>query len=181
VRDSEHIEKAFDFGGMPARNGVVAATMVAAGFTGVDDVFSGERNFLDAYSARPEPSRLAQALGERFEIMATNIKKWSVGSPAQAALDALTHVIEGAAFAIGDIASIRVHLPTRSARTVDNAPMPDINVQHLMALLLTDRALTFDSVHNHDRMSDPAVLAIRQLIELVPSQELAEARRDRRR
>ncbi len=138
VRDSEHVEKAFDFGGMPARNGVAAATMVAAGFTGVDDVFSGERNFLDAYSARPEPSRLAEALGERFEIMATNIKKWSVGSPAQAALDALTHVIEGAAFAIGDIASIRVHLPTRSARTVDNAPMPDVNVQHLMALLLTD-------------------------------------------
>ena len=176
VRDSEHIEKAFDFGGMPARNGVAAATMVAAGFTGVDDVFSGERNFLDAYSARPTPSRLAEALGERFEIMITNIKKWSVGSPAQAALDALTHVIEGAAFAISDIASIRVHLPTRSARTVDNAPMPDVNVQHLMSLLLTDRALTFSSVHDHARMHDPAVLAVRRLIELVPSQELAEAR-----
>ena len=176
VRDSEHIEKAFDFGGMPARNGVAAATMVAAGFTGVDDVFSGERNFLDAYSARPEPSRLAEAIGERFEIMATNIKKWSVGSPAQAALDALTHLMEGAAFVIGDIASIRAHLPARSARTVDNAPMPDVNVQHLMALLLTDRALTFDSVHDHARMHDPAVLAVRRLIELVPSQELAEAR-----
>ncbi len=36
VRDADHIEKAFDFGGMPARNGVAAATMVAAGFTGVD-------------------------------------------------------------------------------------------------------------------------------------------------
>jgi len=176
VRDSEHIEKAFDFGGMPARNGVAAATMVAAGFTGVDDVFSGERNFLEAYSARPEPSRLVEALGERFEIMATNIKKWSVGSPAQAALDALTHVMEGTAFTVGDIASIRVHLPTRSARTVDNAPMPDVNVQHLMALLLTDRALTFHSVHDHARMQDPAVLTVRRLIELVPSQELAEAR-----
>jgi 2-methylcitrate dehydratase PrpD len=175
VRDSEHIEKAFDFGGMPARNGVVAATMVATGFTGVDDVFSGERNFLDAYSARPEPSRLAQALGERFEIMATNIKKWSVGSPAQAALDALTQLMEGAVVGVGDVANIRVHLPTRSARTVDNAPMPDVNVQHLMALLLTDRALTFHSVHDHARMHDPAVLAVRRLIELVPSQELAEA------
>jgi 2-methylcitrate dehydratase PrpD len=176
VRDAEHIEKAFDFGGMPARNGVAAATMVAAGFTGVDDVFSGERNFLDAYSARPEPSRLAEALGDRFEIMATNIKKWSVGSPAQAALDALTQLMEGAAFGIGDIANIRVHLPTRSARTVDNAPMPDVNVQHLTALLLTDRALTFHSVHDHARMQDPAVLAVRRLIELVPSHELAEAR-----
>ena len=50
VRDPEHIEKAFDFGGMPARNGVTAATMVAHGFTGVDDVFSGERNFFEAYA-----------------------------------------------------------------------------------------------------------------------------------
>ncbi len=178
VRDSEHVEKAFDFGGMPARSGVAAATMVAAGFTGVDDVFSGERNFLEAYSARPEPTQLSEALGERFEIMTTNIKKWSVGSPAQAALDALTQLMEGTAFAIGDIgdiASIRVHLPTRSARTVDNAPMPDVNVQHLTALLLTDRALTFHSVHDHARMHDPAVLAVGRLIELVPSLELAEA------
>src|SRR5258705_1404422 len=114
VRDSEHVEKAFDFGGMPARNGVAAALMVAAGFTGVDDVFSGERNFLDAYSARPEPSHLAGGLGERFEIMATNIKKWSVGSPAQAAPDPLTHVMERTAFAVGGRAKIRLHLPTRS-------------------------------------------------------------------
>jgi len=175
VRDSEHIEKAFDFGGMPARNGVAAATMVAAGFTGVDDVFAGERNFLDAYSAAPNPSQLAEATGERYEILATNIKKWSVGSPAQAALDALTHIIESTPFATDDIASIRVHLPARSARTVDNAPMPDINVQHLVALLLVDRALTFQSVHDHGRMHDPAVLAVRELIELVPSQALMDA------
>src|SRR5262249_19316335 len=92
------------------------------------------------------------------------------------ALDALTHLMEGTAFVIGDIANIRVHLPTRSARTVDNAPMPDVNVQHLMALLLTDRALTFDSVHDHNRMHDPAVLAVRRMIEVVQSRKLAEAR-----
>jgi 2-methylcitrate dehydratase PrpD len=175
VRDSEHVEKAFDFGGMPARNGVTAASMVASGFTGVDDVFSGERNYLEAYSAAPNPSQLAEALGKRYEILATNIKKWSVGSPAQAALDALTHIIESTPFATGDMASIRVHLPARAARTVDNAPMPDINVQHLVALLLVDRALTFQSVHDHARMHDPAVLAVRKLIELVPSQALMEA------
>src|SRR5262249_22940618 len=69
MRDEEHIEKAFDFGGMPARNGVVAAAMVSAGFTGVEDVFSGERNFFvkNDEAARigraPEPERLTQGLG----------------------------------------------------------------------------------------------------------------------
>jgi 2-methylcitrate dehydratase PrpD len=33
MRDADHIEKAFDFGGVGARNGVAAATMVAHGFT----------------------------------------------------------------------------------------------------------------------------------------------------
>ena len=176
VRDQDHIEKAFDFGGMPARGGVTAATMVAHGFTGVDDVFSGERNFFEAYAPDPDPAQLAEALGERFEILQTNIKKWSVGSPAQSALDALSHLIDGGKPAVRDIAAIYVHLPTRSARTVDNAPMPDVNVQHLLALLLVDGRLTFDSVHDHARMRDPAVLAVRRTIELVPSEELMTAR-----
>jgi 2-methylcitrate dehydratase PrpD len=176
VRDSEHIEKAFDFGGMPARNGVAAATMVAHGFTGVDDVFSGERNFFEAFAPEPDPAQLADALGERFEIVTTNIKKWSVGSPAQSALDALTHLMDDANPAVEDIEVIRVHLPTRSARTVDNAPMPDVNVQHLIALLLVDGSLTFHSVHDHARMHDPVVLAVRRRIELVPSEELMQAR-----
>jgi 2-methylcitrate dehydratase PrpD len=176
VRDSEHIEKAFDFGGMPARNGVAAATMVAHGFTGVDDVFSGERNFFEAYAAEPNPSKLAAELGERFEILQTNIKKWSVGSPAQSALDAFSHLMESAELDRSNIEAIRVHLPTRSARTVDNAPMPDVNVQHLLALLLVDGNLTFGSVHDHGRMHDPAVRALRQKIELVSSEELMTAR-----
>lgn len=176
VRDSEHVEKAFDFGGMPARNGVTAATMVAAGFTGVDDVFSGERNFFEAYAPNPNPALLAEELGTRFEILNTNIKKWSVGSPAQSALDALTYLMETEKLTVEQVADIDVHLPTRSARTVDNAPMPDVNVQHLLAMLLVDGALSFESIHDHGRMEDPNVLVVRQRIRLIPSEELMHAR-----
>lgn len=177
VRDSEHIEKAFDFGGMPARNGVTAATMAAAGFTGVDDVFSGERNFFEAYGPPgAEPQRLCEALGRRFEIMDTNIKKWSVGSPAQSALDALTALMQEERIGPGEIESIQVHLPTRSARTVDNAPMPDVNVQHLMAMLLIDGTLSFDTIHDLERMQDAEILALRRRITIIPSEELMHAR-----
>jgi 2-methylcitrate dehydratase PrpD len=93
MRDEEHVEKAFDFGGMPARNGVAAATMVAHGFTGVDDVFEGERNFFVAYGRKPDPALLTRGLGAVYEIMNTNIKRWSVGSPIQAPLDALMTLI----------------------------------------------------------------------------------------
>jgi 2-methylcitrate dehydratase PrpD len=176
VRDGDHIEKAFDFGGMPARNGVAAATMVAVGFTGVDDVFSGERNFFQAYGAEPDPEKLAQELGQRFEILGTNIKKWSAGSPAQSAIDALLHLMETKGITAGKVKAITVHLPTGSDRTVDRTPAPDVNVQHLLALLLTEGTLTFRSIHDHARMSDPAILALRARIEVVPSDELLHAR-----
>lgn len=176
VRDPEHIEKAFDFGGMPARNGVAAATLVAAGMTGVDDVFSGERNFLDAYSVHPDPDQLCAELGQRFEILHTNIKKWPVGSPAQAALDSMVQLIEREDIRPQDIEAIEVHLPGSSARTVDNAPMSNLNIQHLLAMLLIDGKLSFDSIHDGGRMGDAEVLALRKKVTVVQSQELAQAR-----
>ena len=45
----DHIEKTFDFAGMPARSGVTSATLVEAGFTGVWDVFEGFNNLFDSY------------------------------------------------------------------------------------------------------------------------------------
>ena len=176
VRDAEHVEKAFDFGGMPARNGVTAATLVAAGATGVDDVFSGERNFLAAYGPQPDAGQLAAELGLRFEILGTNIKKWPVGSPAQAALDALTVLLKREQIGPGDVDTIEVQLPANSARTVDSAAMPDINVQHLMAMLLIDGTLTFKSIHDAARMQDAGVLALRRRIALSGSDELMHAR-----
>src|SRR5947208_9307977 len=93
-RDTDHIEKAFDFGGMAAKNGVTAALLVEAGGTGVDDVLSGADNFFLAFGAKNDTSMLVDKLGERYEISRTNIKKWTVGSPIQAPLDALEIIVK---------------------------------------------------------------------------------------
>ena len=53
--------------------------------------------------------------------------------------------------------------------------MPDLCLQHLVALMIVDRGATFASVHDVARMSDPNVLAVRKLVELVGSQELQMA------
>jgi 2-methylcitrate dehydratase PrpD len=176
VRDAEHVEKAFDFAGMPAHAGTLAATMVACGFTGVDDVFSGERNFLEAYSPHPRIGALADGLGRHYEIMDTNIKRWTVGSPMQAALDSIEWLMRNDGIHAGNVDSVAIHLPTRSSRTVDNAPMPNINAQHLAALMLTDGTLTFASSHDWARMSEPVLQKLRARIRLVPSDALMRAR-----
>jgi 2-methylcitrate dehydratase PrpD len=181
MRDEEHIEKAFDFGGMPARNGVAAAAMVASGFTGVDDVFSGERNFFVAYDETrrigrpPEPQRLADGLGSTYEIMNTNIKRWSVGSPIQAPLDSLLDLIRAHGIRADDVERLTVRVSRQGANTTDNRAMPDICMQHLCAVMLLDGIVTFASAHDEKRMKHPKVVALRSRIELVGDDELTRA------
>ena len=62
VEDHDHIEKAFDIGGMGARNGVTAVVMVQSGFTGVRDVLSGRHNAMEALSAQPHPDEMFAGL-----------------------------------------------------------------------------------------------------------------------
>src|SRR5438309_3900638 len=76
-RDIDHIEKAFDFGGMAARNGVTAALLVQAGGTGVDDILSGTDSFFQGFVPKNNPRMVVEELGTRFEIMRTDIKKWT--------------------------------------------------------------------------------------------------------
>jgi 2-methylcitrate dehydratase PrpD len=175
MRDQKHVEKAFDFGGMPARNGVTAATMVAHGFTGVDDVFAGERNFFVAYGRKPDPNVLVRGLGATYEIMNTNIKRWSVGSPIQAPLDSLLDLIREHQIKAEDVERLVVRVAHQGANTVDNRAMPDICMQHMCAIMLIDGKVTFASSHDEKRMSDRKVLALRNRIELRGDDALSAA------
>ena len=175
MRDGEHVEKAFDFGGMPARNGVAAATMVAHGFTGVDDVFAGERNFFVAYGRKPDPAVLTRGLGETYEIMNTNIKRWSVGSPIQAPLDSLRDLLREHEIKAEDVERILVRVAHQGANTVDNRAMPDICMQHMCAIMVIDGKVTFASSHDEKRMRDRKVLALRSHIELRGDEALSAA------
>ncbi len=167
VRDAEHVEKAFDFAGMGARNGVTAATMVQAGFTGVWDVLEGEHNTLEALSPAPQPREMVKDLGTRFFVMETAIKPYSVGYPIQSALDAFFALHRQHGLTVGNVERITVRLPEDGARIVNNRSMPDVNCQHMIAVALVDGTISFASTHSYQRMSDPAVLAVKERVELV--------------
>jgi 2-methylcitrate dehydratase PrpD len=175
MRDEEHVEKAFDFGGMPARNGVAAATMVAHGFSGVEDALSGERSFFVAYGRSPQPAILVQGLGEDYEILRTNIKRWSVGSPIQAPLDSLAELMRGEGLKAADVESVVVRVAHQGANTTDNRNMPDICMQHLCAVMLLDGTVSFKSSHDEKRMRNPRVLQTRKKIALLGDDALTRA------
>src|SRR5258706_1410956 len=172
-RDSDHIEKAFVFGGMTARNGVTAALVVRSGWTGVDDVFSGADNFFKAYAPKARPERLLEGLGARYEVAQTDIKKWTVGSPIQAPLDAIEAIRAKRAFEADQVRRVNVYLAPTVAAVVDNREIPDICLQHMVAVMLLDKTVSFHAAHDKPRMQDAAVLRERAKVNLVADPELA--------
>ena len=175
MRDEDHIEKAFDFGGMPARNGVAAALMVAQGFTGVEDALSGERSFFVAYGRKPDPQKLVAGLGTTYEVMNTNIKRWSVGSPIQAPLDALDELMREYSVKPDQVKRMVVRVAHQGANTTNNRAMPDICMQHLCAVMLIDGTVSFKAAHDEKRMREPRVRELRAKVELLGDDELTRA------
>jgi len=171
-RDTEHVEKAFDFAGMGARNGVTAARMVQAGFTGVDDVLDGEHNMLVALSTQPKPEELLAGLGSRFFVGETAIKTFSIGYPIQAPLDAFLTLRRTYGLTVSNVDRIVVRLPADGARIVDNSSMPDVNCQYIIAVALVDGTVSFSDSHSRERMDDPQVRAVKARVQLVADRGL---------
>jgi len=172
VADSDHVEKAFDFAGMPARNGVTAAVLVQCGFTGMADVFEGEKNFLAAYSTSPDPQKLSDSLGSRYEIMETSIKFFPIGAPIQAAAEALETIRKKHGLQPETVEKVTVRLPKEGADTVNNRVMPDINLQYIMAVMLLDGSLSFEAAHDYRRMKEKKTREMMARIELVGDETL---------
>jgi 2-methylcitrate dehydratase PrpD len=173
-RDTDHVEKAFVFGGMTARNGVTSALVVRAGWNGVDDIFSGADNFFAAYASKAQPERLVEKLGERYEIVQTDIKKWTVGSPIQGPLDAIEAIRGKRPFESDQVKRVTVRLAPTVAAVVDNRDMPDICLQHMVAVMLLDKTVSFHAAHDKPRMQDQAALRERAKVNLVRDEELVK-------
>ena len=171
-RDTDHIEKGFVFGGMPARNGVTSALVVRSGWNGVDDVFSGADNFFQVNAPKGNLSVLTDKLGERYEIVNTDIKKWTVGTPIQAPLDAVELIRRKRPFEANDVTRVVVRLAPSVGAVVDNRDIPDICLQHMVAVMLIDKTASFHAAHDKARMQDAEVLRQRAKVTYTPDTSL---------
>ena len=59
-----------------------------------------------------------------------------------------------------------VRLGPDAARVVDNRDMPDVCLQHMVAVMLLDKTASFAAAHDVGRMKDPQVLRERSKVEL---------------
>lgn len=172
VKDKDHIEKAFDFAGMGARNGVQAVTMVQSGMTGVADVLDGTHNLLIALSTQPDPQALLDGLGSRFYVTETAIKTYSVGYPIQSPLDALLALRKQYGLTPDNVAHIDVHLPGDAIGIVGDSAMPDVNCAHMVAVALVKGAVSFADSHDVALMHDPKMIAQRTKVSVAADHAL---------
>jgi len=171
-RDTDHIEKGFVFGGSTARNGVNAALLVQLGWTAVNDVMSGPDNFVTSYDPKADPAKFVEALGERYEVTLTTLKRWTTGGPIQSPLDALQLIMKKHPFTPDQVKQVVVRTAASAAYTVNNREMPDISLQHMIAVMIIDKTASFKAAHDKPRMQDPEVLRLRAKVQLIGDDDL---------
>lgn len=175
--DVRHVEKAFVFAGMGARNGMQAAVMAGLGFTGVPDSLDAENGWFRWPALTGEgsdPARLVEDLGKTFELSLTAMKRYPVGGPTQPAVRALLELRE--TLNAERVAAIRVEMPG-AAETFRRANMPALNIPYLAAIIMLDGRLDFVDAQSLDRMTnDQAARSFAEKVTVVedPSQHTGE-------
>ncbi len=172
INDEAHCENSFFMGGGPARDGYWAAAMVAAGFTANPDVLAGRYNFQDTFSDVANPREFVDGLGERYEVMETSLKRWHVGAPIHASLEALLALREAHGLTAEVVARITARVPARDGAIVQGRRAPNVNFHHVLAVALLDGGLSLAATHDTARLRDPRVQALAGRIEMVLDDDL---------
>ncbi len=174
LMDVEHIEKAFVFAGMGARNGLQAALMVEAGFRGVRDSFDHPDGWLRAGAFAKGDANipyLIEALNVRTELKETAFKRYPVGGPTQPAIQGLLELLPK--MNRSNVQSVRIEMPGRWQAFRD-AAMPALNLRYTTSLILLEGKLDFVAAQSLERMANDAkVKALMEKVEIVhdPAQE----------
>lgn len=174
--DVEHVEKAFVFAGLGARNGLQAALMVQAGFRGVPSALDHPAGWLrsGAFAGGDRDlDYLVSDLGRRSELPLTAYKRYPVGGPTQPAVEALLSLLPRLSGAV--VEAVEIEMPGRWEAFRD-AAMPALNLRYLTAIILIDGRLDFVSAQSLARMAGDG--AVRQMMDQVqiahdPAQEAA--------
>jgi 2-methylcitrate dehydratase PrpD len=175
--DTDHIEKAFVFAGMGARNGLQAALMVEAGFTGVPNNLDRVGGWLDSATFTGPQSDLNRAyliedLGVRFELPLVGYKRYAAGGPTQAGVHGLLELVGQVDRT--QIDHVLIAMPGFDVSAFREAAIPALNLPYMSALILAEGRLDFQAVQSRERMrSDPQIRALMKRVEMVadPSQD----------
>jgi len=164
-QERRHISKAF-CNGQYASAGVQAALLAETGFEGCDDVLGERYGLLDAWGVEGGAETLVRGLGEEFAVMGANMKFVRAGYPIHAVVEAATTLVDRHGIAPEALAAVRVGMPSRAMRVVDNRAMHDICVQDMLSVALVRGGLDLRETYFPQILDDPLFRAVRERIDV---------------
>ena len=160
--------------GNAARNGLVAALLAAQNFSGPAEPIAGTQGFYHALAETPDLSRLADGLGESWEIMRTSYKPYPCGFVLHPVLDCVldwrrdhpTAAVERVKVTGNPLLGLRADRPA-----ITTSAQSQVSVQHAVAAaLVTGKAGTEQFAQ--DCVNDPAVARLRGKVEVTRDESL---------
>jgi 2-methylcitrate dehydratase PrpD len=132
--DSSHMVKSFQTG-VAARNGVYAATLAQGGFMGAPNVLTDKHNLLVPFGGPdPDLAQLTDAIGVRYDITQTSLKRHACCGQTHASVDAVLLLQAEHGIRWDEIENIDVQVSERALDVIDNNPLWTHNIQYVLAL-----------------------------------------------
>ena len=159
--------------GTPARNGVLTAKMVAAGFTGPEEAITGPSGYARAYAIDFSAERPGEVMGDRAGIQATIFKFHSNCHGIHAVMDAIATLMQNEKFSHEHVNEVILTVPIG---VLSLCPFHDpaseteaqFSVPHAVALVLAGRS-TGPGGFTHQMLNDPLLKRLRQKVKVRPS------------
>ncbi|MER5805772.1 MmgE/PrpD family protein [Streptomyces mirabilis] len=165
-QEKRHISKAF-CNGQYAMAGVSAALMAATGFEGCDDILGDPHGLLDAWGADNASVVVTRGLGKDFAVTGANFKFVRAGYPIHAPVEAALSLVARHAIDTESISAVKVGMPARALRVVNDRWMRNICLQDMLAVALLRGGLRLNETPFPTVLDEPAFAPLRARITLV--------------
>lgn len=152
--------------GLAARNGVLAAQLVASGLSAAQDVLDGRKGYLDVLGIGEEAPGALSNLGRTFAILdpGPSLKQFPCCYAAHRAIDGMLKIQQDRNFRLSDIESITCAVPIGGLLPLIH-PRPrtgiegKVSLPYILAAAFSDRQVTPDSFTD-EAVRRPEILAL---------------------
>jgi 2-methylcitrate dehydratase PrpD len=163
--------------GKAASNGVLAADLAAAGFTSADDIIGDPQGFAATQSDRLDAAGLSVPFGTPWRLWDLRFKVHAACFLTHAAIDSLLGMSTSDGLGASDVDRIEVAVPPGHLNVCGIVePRTGLegkfSLRHTAALALLAHAAGPD-LFTDERVADPAAVALRARVQVVPDPALA--------
>jgi 2-methylcitrate dehydratase PrpD len=162
--------------GKAAMNGILAAYLAKAGFTGPAYILEDKRGFYKAFADASNPDRVVEGLGQKYEIMNTYVKYHASCRHSHAPVDAILDIRNRTGLRPEDIERVNIYTYTIAAKLIDGKDVSTPISGKMSMPYASAVALLYGRVglgeFKPKVMSDPAVLGLMEKINVFPDPEM---------